>query len=248
MQCSLKGRTTIVTGSSRGIGREIAVRFGQLGGAVVVNYCKSEDQAEEVLSEITRVGGSGIIVQADMKKLADIKRLFAVALETFGRIDILVNNAGAMVYKEIVDVTEDEFDHIFNLNVKGLFFACQQAVKTMADGGTIINISSTVTKVMMPNYGLYSASKGAVEQITKVLAKELGVRNITVNTVSPGPVDTELFRKDKSTEQIEQLARMSPFGRIGTPADIADTVEFLISAKSGWVTGQNICANGGFTA
>jgi len=163
-------------------------------------------------------------------------------------LDILVNNAGIIFHKKIEDVTEDEFDNIFSTNVKGLFFACQQAAKKMSDGGKIVNISSSVTKVMMPNYGAYAATKGAVEQITKVLAKELGTKRIAVNSISPGPVDTELFRHGKSEEQIQILANMAAFGRIGTVHDIANIAAFLVSEEAGWISGQNLCANGGFIA
>ena len=159
-----------------------------------------------------------------------------------------MNNAGTVCYKKIEDFTEDEFDDLFALNVKGLFFACQSAAKKMNDGGKIINISSSVTKLMMSTYGGYAATKGAVEQITKVLAKELGERQIAVNAVSPGPVDTELFRQGKTEEQIQMLGSMAAFGRIGTPVDIAGVVALLVSEESGWITGQNLCANGGFIA
>ncbi len=248
MQIALRNKTAIVTGASRGIGREIALTLGRLGAGVAVNFGRNEHQAQEVVSEIIRLGGAAIPVQADVRKREQIDSLFDRTLERFGTIDILVNNAGIAVFKAIQDVTEEEFDNIFACNVKGLFFACQQAAKKMADGGRIINISSSVTKVMMPTYGAYGATKGAVEQITKVLAKELGHRNITVNTLSPGPVDTELFRQGKSEQQIQQLANMSAFGRIGTPMEIADAVALLVSEQAGWISGQNICVNGGFVA
>ena len=248
MQISLKDKTAIVTGGSRGIGKEIALKLGQLGAAVVVNFVHNAQQAEEVVSAIVRSGGQAIPVQADMRKVSEIEALFERTLEKFGGLDILVNNAGTILYKKIKDVTEEEFDNIFACNVKGLFFTCQQAAKKMADGGKIINISSSVTKVMMPTYGAYAATKGAVEQITKVLAKELGHKKIAVNTVSPGPVDTELFRQGKSEQQIQLLANMAAFGRIGTPMDIADTVALLVSEQAGWISGQNLCVNGGFIA
>jgi len=171
--------------------------------------------------------------------------LFERSIEQFGALHILINNAGVIVHKHIEEVTEEEFDTIFAVNVKGLFFACQQAAKKMAAGGKIINISTSLTRLMMPTYGAYAATKGAVEQITKVLAKELGPKKIAVNSISPGPVDTELFRRGKSKEQIKAMADMAAFGRIGTPRDIANAVSLLISAEAGWITGQNLCANGG---
>lgn len=246
MEVSLRGKTAIVTGGSRGIGREIAVKFGHLGASVVVNYVYNRKAAEEVVAEIGNGGGQAIAVQADMKSVAEIRILFDTALEKFGALDILINNAGTLLYKKIEEVTEKEYDEIFAVNVKGLFFACQQAAEKMGEGGKIINISSTVTRMMMPNYGVYAATKGAVEQITKVLAKELGPKNIAVNSLSPGPVDTELFREGKSEEQIQLLASMAAFGRIGTPRDIADIAALLVSEYAGWVSGQNLCANGGF--
>ena len=248
MQNPLKGKTAIVTGASRGIGKEIALRLGQLGAAVVVNYANNAKLAKEVASEIINIGGQALPVQANIKKINEIEVLFNSAIDKFGQLNILINNAGSILYKKIEEVTEEEFDDIFETNVKGVFFACQQAAKKMEDGGKIINISSSLTKLMMPTYGAYVATKGAVEQITKVLAKELGHKRIAVNSISPGPVDTELFRKDKSEEQIKFLANMTAFGRIGTTMDIANIVALLVSEEAGWITGQNLCANGGFVA
>jgi 3-oxoacyl-[acyl-carrier protein] reductase len=246
MYISLEGKIAIVTGASRGIGREIALKLGKLGATVVVNYVYNAGQAEEVASEINNTKGQAIAIQADMRNIHEIETLFDRTIEKFGTVNILVNNAGTILYKKVEDVTEKEFDNIFDSNVKGLFFACQQATRKLADGGKIINISSSVTRLMMPTYGAYAATKGAVEQLTKVLAKELGHRGIAVNSISPGPTDTELFRKGKTEEQISHLAGMAAFGRIGTPDDIAKAVVLLVSEDAGWITGQNICVNGGF--
>ncbi|NEQ26765.1 MAG: SDR family oxidoreductase, partial [Microcoleus sp. SIO2G3] len=161
------------------------------------------------------------------------------------KVDILVNNAGTTIYKPIAEVTEEDFDKIFAINVKGTFFACQQAAQRLASGGRIINFSTTVTALMLPTYGTYAATKGAVEQITRVLAKELGGRGITVNVVSPGPTDTELFKADKTEEQINRFAQMAALGRLGEVQDIADVVAFLASEEARWITGQNIRVNGG---
>ena len=248
MPQSLENKTAIVTGASRGIGRDIALTLGKLGASVAVNYRAGAQQAKGVCDEIERLGSRAMPVQADMRQTGDIEKLFDAAVSTFGGVDILVNNAGISLYKPVGEMKEDEFDNLFAVNVKGVFFACQQAAKKMADNGSIINISSSVTRLMMPTYGAYAATKGAVEQITKVLAKELGPKGIRVNAISPGPVDTALFRKGKSREQIQALAGMAAFGRIGTPRDIADAVALLVSEKAGWITGQNLCANGGFVS
>jgi 3-oxoacyl-[acyl-carrier protein] reductase len=184
-------------------------------------------------------------VQADVRVVADVARLFDEALGHFGKIDILVNNAGIILYKPLAEVTEAEFDRLFAVNVKGTFFCCQQAARRMADGGRIVNFSSSTTALMLPTYSAYVATKGAVEQLSHVLAKELGPRGITVNVVSPGPTDTELFGQGKTEEDKRRYAQMAALGRLGTPEDIADVVAFLASDEARWVTGQNLRANGG---
>jgi len=241
----LDGKVALVTGSSRGIGRAIASRLSSDGASVVVNYAGSAEKAQEVVATIENKGGQAIAVQGDVGKLADIDRLFDQTIERFGQLDILVNNAGISFYKLIAEVTEEDFDTIFATNVKGTFFACQKATKSMSDGGRIINFSSTLTAVMLPTYGAYVATKGAIEQITRVLAKELGDRAITVNVVSPGPTDTELFGAGKTEEQKNSFGQMAALGRLGTVQDIADVVAFLASDDARWITGQNIRVNGG---
>ena len=219
-----------------------------MGASVAVNYLNAAGAAESVAAAIVEAGGNALAIRADMRRVAEIRQLFDRTLAAFGRLDILVNNAGIRLFKAIADITEDEFDNIIAANVKGVFFACQAAAGQMADGGRIVNISTSVTRVLLPNYGGYAASKGAVDQITRVLAKELGPRGITVNAISPGPTDTELFRKGKTQSQIDGFARDTALGRIGTPADIANAVALLVSDGAGWISGQNICANGGFVA
>ncbi len=242
----LSGKIAIVTGASRGIGRALALRLGHDGAAVAINYVNNAAGAEEVKAEIKTAGGDAIALQADVSKPADIQRLFDQAIEHFGRFDILVNNAGIRISKDVADIDEAEYDRLFAINVKGTFFACQQAARRLSEGGRIINISSAVTRMMLPGYSIYAASKGAVDQITRVLAKELGERKITVNAVAPGPVDTELFRDGKSDKQIQQMAQMAALGRIGQVEDIADAVAFLASDDARWITGQCIHVNGGF--
>ena len=242
----LNAKTAIVTGASRGIGRAIAIKLGAMQASVVVNYHRDIRAAEKTVADIQSAGGRAVAVQADMRRVAEIRLLVDRAITAFGSLDILVNNAGIRIFKPIAAVTEAEFDDIFAANVKGVFFACQMAAQRMADGGRIINISSSVTRVLMADYGPYAATKGAVDQITRVLAKELGPRGITVNAVSPGPTDTELFRQGKSKQQIDGFAQATALGRIGTPADIAAAVALLVGEGAGWISGQNICVNGGF--
>lgn len=242
---SLAGKVAIVTGASRGIGRAIALRLSQEGASVVVNYARGAEQAKEVVSAIEAAGGKALAVQADVSKTAEIRDLFDRTQETYSQIDILVNNAGVILYKPVAEVTEAEFDNLFAINVKGTFFACQEAAKRMAEGGRIVNFSSSTTAMMLPTYGVYVATKGAVEQLTRSLAKELGDRQITVNVISPGPTDTELFTVGKTAEQIQRFTQMTALGRLGKVEDIADVTAFLCSEQARWITGQNIRVNGG---
>ncbi len=241
----LSTKVAIVTGASRGIGRAIALKLASKGTSVVVNYATNGQKAQEVVTAIEKIGGKALAVQADVSKLVEIEKLFDRTIESFRKVDILVKNAGIIVYKPITQVTEAEFDEIFATNVKGTYFACQQAAQRMVDGGRIINVSSTTTAMMLPTYSVYAATKGAVEQITRIVAKELGSRGITVNAISPGPTDTELFRQDKTEEQINYLAQASALGRLGQVEDIANVVAFLASDEAQWITGQTIRANGG---
>jgi 3-oxoacyl-[acyl-carrier protein] reductase len=241
----LARQVAIVTGSSRGIGAEIVKLFASEGAKVVVNYAGRQDAANATVKSITDAGGEAIAVQGDVGKSADVKALFDAAIKRFSKVDILVNNAGVILYKPIAQTTDDEFDRLLNINVKGTFYALREAANQLADGGRIINFSSTTTRLMLPTYGPYVATKGAVEQLTRVAAKELGARKIRVNVVSPGPVNTELFTTGKSEEDIKRMGSLAALGRIGEPDEIAKVVLFLASEQSGWVTGQNLGANGG---
>lgn len=242
----MKGKTALITGASRGIGRAIATELARRGAAVAVNYLSSEDEVLDLLDIVKKNGGTAHAFKADIGDVREVENLFDGVINHFGGIDILVNNAGIMINTSIDQVTEEEFDRVFDINVKGLFFCCQQGARKMNRGGRIINMGTSVTRVMLPLYGTYAASKGAVEQLTRVLAKELGPKNITVNTVSPGPTDTELFRKGKNEEQVASLAKMSAFNRIGQPEDIARTVAMICSDDASWVSGQTVFANGAF--
>lgn len=242
---SLKDKVALITGSSRGIGAEIARMLATAGAKVVINYAGNKQAADKVVTDINDNGGEAIAIKADVSNVAQVGALFDSTISHFGKLDILVNNAGLIVYKTIQNTTDDDFDRIFAVNVKGTFNTLREAASRLEDGGRVINFSSSTTRLMMPTYGVYCATKGAVEQLTRVFAKEVGTRNITVNSVSPGPTNTELFTEGKSEDVIDRLASMSALGRIGEPTDIARVVLFLASEEASWVTGQNIGANGG---
>ncbi|MGD9212044.1 MAG: SDR family oxidoreductase [Desulfobacteraceae bacterium] len=248
MQKVLKTKVAIVTGASRGIGKEIALTLAEMGATLVIHYHQKKDLADKVAATIIKNGSKALAVQADIKHPADVQNLFDRTLDTYGAVDILVNNAGMMFNQKIEAVKEKDFDEIFATNVKGLFFACQQAARRMSDSGKIINISSTITRFMLPGYGAYAATKGAVDQLTKILAKELGIREITVNAIAPGPTDTELFREGKTNQQIKSMTETAALGRLGTPKDIAAAVALLVSPQAAWINGQTILVNGGYIA
>jgi 3-oxoacyl-[acyl-carrier protein] reductase len=241
----LNDKVALITGSSRGIGAEIARSLAQAGASVVVNYSSSAAAAHALVAEIVGQGGKALAVQADVSIPADARRLFDAAIHGFGKVDILVNNAGMILYKLLADVTDEDFENIFGLNVRGTFLMLREAATRLESGGRIINISTTVTRMMLPTYSAYAATKGAVEQLTRVFAKEIGPRQITVNSVSPGPTNTELFNQGKTEAVIQRLVGMTALGRIGEPEDIARVVLFLASAEAAWITGQNIGVNGG---
>ncbi|MBU5672887.1 SDR family oxidoreductase [Paenibacillus brevis] len=242
----MHGKVAIVTGASRGIGRQTAIQLAQTGAKVVVNYSSSRENAEEVVTRIEQSGGEALAVQADLSQVNQVEALFAETISRFGRVDILVNNGGIMNNYPLEAVTEEIFDRHFSINVKGTYFACQQAMKFMATGGAIVNFSTSVSGAMMPTFSVYAATKGAVEQMTRQLAKEFGPRNITINCIAPGQVATELFLTGKSPEQIEAFTHMNAFGRLGEPEDIAGVIELLVSDKARWITGQTLRVNGGF--
>jgi len=242
---SLHGKVAIVTGSSRGIGSEIALTLANAGAKVVINYAENKPAADKVCSAILDAGGECKVVQADVSDPAAVRKLFAAAAEHFNHIDILINNAGILLFKEIAEIQDDEFDRIVDVNFKSVFYTLREAAAKLADHGRVVNISSTVTRLMLPKYGAYAATKAAVEQLTRIFAREIGKRGITANTVSPGPADTELFRAGKTAEDIERMAAMAALGRIGEANDIAQVVLFLVSDEARWVTGQDIGVNGG---
>jgi len=240
---NLHGKIALVTGASRGIGRSIARRLGQEGATIIVNYKTNAEKAQEVVHEIATVGGLAYAIQADVSKVADIQALFQQIEDRFGTLNILVNNAGTTVLSSIQETTEEEYDRVFAVNTKGVFFALQEAAKRMRDGGRIINISSGATVAITPGFGVYAATKGAIEQFTYVLARELGARGITVNAVLPGLVETEGLVLPP--EELDKLIASTPLGRMAQSQDIADIVAYLASEQSRWITGQAIRAAGG---
>ncbi|MGH3490136.1 MAG: SDR family oxidoreductase [Actinopolymorphaceae bacterium] len=237
----LEGKTAVVTGGSRGIGRAIALGLAAQGATVVVGYLKSSTRAEDVVATITGTGGKAAAVRADLSRPGEVARLFDEAELAVGALDIVVANAADIMEKPLADCTEDDYDRIFDTNTKGVFFTLQQAARRLNDGGRIIVSSTGGTRMFFPNQSLYLGSKGAVEQFVRVLASELGGRNITVNAISPGPTDTDMMQD----QYRDTIAMMSPLHRIGTPADVADVAVFLASDAARWVTGQNIGAGGG---
>jgi 3-oxoacyl-[acyl-carrier protein] reductase len=241
---STVNKVVIVTGASRGIGAAVAQSLAKAGAKVIVNYAGSRASAEEVVQSIVAAGGQAKAVQADVSKVADVDRLFDEAIATYGRVDVLVNNAGIMIVKPLADTTDEDFNRQFEINVRGVFNTLRAAATRLADNGTIINFSTSVNRPMNPGYSVYTATKSAVEQLSRVFAKEVGKRNINVNSVSPGPTNTELFTTGKSEELIGRLAALSAFNRIGEPSDIAPVVTFLASDDAKWISGQNIGLNG----
>jgi 3-oxoacyl-[acyl-carrier protein] reductase len=241
-------QVAVVTGASKGIGAAIARHLAAEGATVVVNYSSSKEGADQVVDQIAKRGGTAVAIQGDVAKKKDVERLFAEAKKAFGRIDILVNNAGVYRFAPLENATESEFHREFNTNVLGLILATQEAVKHFgAAGGSVINISSAATSVTPPTSVIYTATKGAVDAITRVLAKELGPKNIRVNSVNPGGVETEGFHAGgyAGSDFEKQIISQTPLGRLGQPGDIAPVVSFLASSDASWITGEVIYVAGG---
>jgi 3-oxoacyl-[acyl-carrier protein] reductase len=238
-------KVAIVTGASRGIGRGVALDLASRGFAIVVNFASNEADAEKVVNEILAVGGRAVAVQADVGKDQAAATLFDRAESEFGGIDVLINSAGVLVVKPIAEMDQLTFDRVLAINISGTFGTIKQAATRMRDGGRIVNFSSSALHTSFPGYVAYNATKAAIEAMTRVLAKEFASRGITVNTVAPGPVATEMFFEGKCRQKIEDMAQLSPFGRLGEVADVAPLVGFLCSPQGGWVSGQSIRVNGG---
>jgi 3-oxoacyl-[acyl-carrier protein] reductase len=245
----LTGKVAVVTGASKGIGAGIAKELAAQGASVVVNYASSKEGAEKVVAEITRAGGKAIAVGGSVAKAGEIDSLFAATKKAYGKVDILVNNAGVYSFTPLEGIQEEEIDRIFDTNVKGLLLATKAGVALFPpEGGSVINIGSVVSEQTPPASSVYSGTKGAVDAITRVFAKELGPKKIRVNAVNPGPVVTEGFKAAgvEGSDFEKQMLQGTPLGRIGQPDDVATVVAFLASDDARWVTGSLLQAAGGF--
>jgi len=238
-------KVAIVTGGSRGIGAAVAERLARDGFIVVINYSGDIKSAEALARKIEGKGGRALTAKADVSDPNAVRGMFDAAEAAFGGVDVLVNNAGIMKLAKIADSDDALFDQHVAINLKGSFNAMREAAKRLRDGGRIVNFSTSVVGTRLETYGVYTATKAAVETMTAILAKELRGRSITVNAVAPGPVATELFLSGKSPELIDRFARMNPLERLGTPEDIASAVAFLVGPDGGWINGQVLRANGG---
>jgi 3-oxoacyl-[acyl-carrier protein] reductase len=242
---NLDSKIAVVTGASRGIGAAIAKRLASDGATVVINYKSNEEAAQQVVGEIESAGGKAVAIAADIADVMDVRRMFSKIEGEFSHVDILVNNAGWAEWRVLAEADEDHYDSIFDINTRGLFFATQEAARIMRDNGRIINISSGITRVNSGIGSVYAGSKAAIEAFTRCWSEDLGKRGITVNTVSPGMVTTDLLLGSTPQEALDRMAEQSPFNRLGEPRDIADVVAFLCTDDARWLTAQNILANGG---
>ncbi|HEX7815028.1 SDR family oxidoreductase [Dyella sp.] len=245
MNQSANNKVAIVTGASRGIGAVVAERLAQDGFTVVVNYAGSQQAAEALVRKIEGTGGRALAAQADVADVTAVQRMFDAAETAFGGVDVLVNNAGVLQQAKIADSSDDMFVRLIDINLKGSFNTMREAGKRLRDGGRVINFSTSIVGTYLPTYGLYAATKGAVEAMTRIMAREMRGRQITVNAVAPGPTATELFLDGKSDDLVKHLASMNPLERLGEPVDIANTVAFLAGPQGGWINGQVVRANGG---
>lgn len=241
---NLTNKVILITGSSKGIGSATAQLLAQQGAQVVINYASSDEDAQHTLDAIKNEGGNAIKIKADVSDTEQVKAMFKEVLTVYGKLDVLINCAGIMKNKPFNEVTLDDYTSQYDVNVRGIFNTMQEAFNHLQDGGKIINFSSSTTKMMLPSYAIYSSTKAAIEQMSRVVSQEIG-RGITVNCIAPGPTETDLFLKGKSQEFIKELEGKSPFNRLAQPEDIAKVVQLMVSDNSQWITGQVINANGG---
>lgn len=242
---SNENKVALVTGASRGIGAAVARRLAKDGFTVVINYSGSAAPAEELAQEIEQAGGKALTAKADVGDAEAVRHMFEAAETAFGGVDVLVNNAGIMMLSSLAEADDVNFDRQINVNLKGTFNTLREAAKRLRDGGRVINFSTSVVGLKLETYGVYAATKAAVETLTAIMAKEMRGRDITVNAIAPGPVATDLFLNGKSDELIARMAKMNPMERLGTPEEIAAAVAFLAGPDGGWVNGQTLRANGG---
>jgi len=245
MTPSRHNRVAVITGASRGIGAAIAQRLAHDGYAVAINYSSRDDEAQALVADLTQSGASAIAVKADVSQADDVRALFTTVEQKLGKIDVLVNNAGILKTMPLAEHSDELFTRTFAINTQGVFNTLREGATRMNNGGRVINLSTSALAMSLPGYAIYNGSKAAVEAFTRVFAKELRGRRITVNAVAPGPVATDLFREGKTEAQIETFAKMPPLERLGEPEDIASVVAFLCSEGSGWINGQVLRANGG---
>ncbi|MFV5593391.1 SDR family oxidoreductase [Acinetobacter junii] len=238
-------KVVLITGASRGIGAFTATLLAQQGHKVVINYASNDQQATQIVENIKAAGGTASRFKADVSQSNQVELLFDYVINTYGKIDVLINNAGIMNFKKIALLDDATIDKVIAINLKGSLYAMREAAKRLEQGGKIINLSSSVIGMKLEGYGIYTASKAAIESLTAILAKELRAKNITVNAVAPGPTATELFFEGKSDELIAQLAKASPLERLGTVEDIAAVLNFVVSDDGNWINAQTIRVNGG---
>lgn len=246
----LEGKVAIITGAARNQGRAYSEALARMGANIVVHYHLPSDKAdaEQTAKMVEAQGKKAILVEGDLSDLSVIKKLFDEALKVFERVDIVINNAGVIVKKPFVEITEEEFDRCFGINAKATFFMMQEAAKRISDNGRIINIATTILGATIPNYSAYAGSKAPLEDFTRALAKEIGERGVTVNTVAPGPLDTPFYHNVETPESEARAIQTSVAKRLGKIEDIVPLIEFLVSSKSQWITAQTIFINGGYLA
>lgn len=242
------GKVAIITGSARNMGRAFAEALAASGADIVVhhNSAGSKADAEETAKRVRERGPRAIVVDGDLAQVAAVKRLFEETTKAFGRIDIVINNAGVIVKKPVVEITEEDFDRSFGINARAAFFVMQEAARRISDNGRIINLGTTLLAALTPFYGVYAGSKAPLEDFSRALAKEIGGRGVTVNTIAPGPIDTPFFHGQETPQSVAYSTQASVAKRLGAVSDIVPIVEFLASARSQWITAQTLFANGGY--